>query len=388
MRRPKQLSAAFVRSVSRPGRYGDGRGGFGLSLLVKYTSNGRLSKSWSQRVRIAGRLTNIGLGSWPIVTLAEGRRKAIENRRAVEQGKDPRRGGVPTFEQAVEKVIELHRRTWKPGGKSEGQWRASLTRYAMPKLGRMTVDKITTADVLSVLVPIWNEKRVTAQRVRTRIGAIMKWAVAKNYREDNPAGDALGAALPRGGVRKRHFPALPHSQVAAALETVRTSGAWIGLRLAFEFMVLTAARGGEVRLATWEEIDMEGRVWTIPAGRMKSGRAHRVPLSPAALAVLERAREIPGTTGLVFPSATGRTLSATAPSVFLHDLGIEAVPHGFRSSFRDWTAENGVDHAVAEAALAHVVSNATEAAYRRTDLFENRRKLMGDWAQYLEGRNG
>lgn len=386
MKRPKQLSAAFVRSVSRPGRYGDGYGGFGLSLLVKPMSSGRLSKSWSQRVRINGRPSNLGLGAYPIVTLAEARRKAIQNRRAIEQGKDPRRGGVPTFEQAVGKVIELYRKTWKPGGKSEAQWRASLTRYAMPKLGRMKVDKITTGDVLGVLTPIWNTKRVTAQRVRSRIGAIMKWAVAKGYREDNPAGDAIAAALPRGGVQKKHFPALPHGQVGAALETVRASGSWIGLRLVVEFMILTATRSGEARLATWEELDLEAATWTIPSTRMKFGRAHRVPLSAATIAVLQQAREIPGDTGLIFPSATGKTLSATAPSVFLHDLGIEAVPHGFRSSFRDWCSETGVDRAVAEAALAHVVKNKVEAAYARSDLFDRRRRLMADWAHYLEVR--
>ena len=385
MKRPKKLSAAFVRTVQAPGRFGDGRGGHGLSILVKPTSvPGRLSKSWSQRVRINGRPANLGLGSYPRTTLAEARVKALENRRAIDKGQDPRGGGVPAFEEAVEKVIELHRKTWKLGGKSEGQWRASLTRYVMPQIGRMTVDKITTADVLRVLTPIWNEKRVTAQRVRTRIGAIMKWAVAKGYREDNPAGDAIGAALPRGGIRKQHFPALRHSQVAAALETVRASESWVGLKLAFEFQVLTAARGGEVRLATWDDIDLDGRVWTISASRMKSGRAHRVPLSPAALAVLEKAREIPGDTGLIFRSVTGRTLSATAPSLLLHDNGIEAVPHGFRSSFRDWAAEE-TDHPreVIEAALAHTIRNKVEAAYARSDLFERRRRLMEDWAAYV-----
>ncbi len=382
--RPKSLTATFVRRVSSPGRYGDGRGGFGLSLLVKpMSSTGRLSKSWSQRVRINGHVTNIGLGAWPIVTLAEARRKAIENRRAIEQGKDPRGGGVPTFEQAVENVIQIHRATWRPGGKSEVQWRSSMVQYAMPKLGQMKVDRIATGDVLGVLTPIWSTKRETARRVRGRIGAVMKWAVAKGYREDNPAGDALGAALPRGGVRKQHFPALPHSQVAAALATVEASGVWVGLKLAFRFLVLTATRSGDVRGATWEEID--GDTWTIPANRMKGGREHRVPLSTQALQVLEQAREIPGDTGLIFPSVTGGVVSATAPSILLHKLGIQAVPHGFRSSFRDWAAEEtDCPHPVVEAALAHTVRNKVEAAYARSDLFERRRRLMGDWAQYLQ----
>ena len=379
MKRPKQLSAAFVRSVTRPGRYGDGYGGFGLSLLVKPMSSGRLSKSWSQRVRINGSAANLGLGVYPIVTLADSRRKAITNRRLIERGQDPRGGGVPTFAEAVEKVIELHRKTWKPGGKSEAQWRASLERYATPTLGRMTVDKISTADVLAALIPIWNERRVTAERVRNRIGAVMRWAVAKGYRGDNPAGDAIAAALPRSGVRKQHFPSLPHRQVAAALATVEASAAWVGLRLAFRFLVLTATRSGDVRGARWEEID--GDTWTIPSTRMKAGREHRVPLSREALAVLDRAREIPGNTGLIFPSVTGRKLSATAPSILLHDNGVEAVPHGFRSSFRDWAADNAVDREVAEAALAHVVKG-VEGSYFRSDLFERRHEVMEGWASY------
>ena len=258
-----------------------------------------------------------------------------------------------------------------------------MVQYAMPKLGQMKVDRIATGDVLGVLTPIWSTKRETARRVRGRIGAVMKWAVAKGYREDNPAGDALGAALPRGGVRKQHFPALPHSQVAAALATVEASGVWVGLKLAFRFLVLTATRSGDVRGATWEEID--GDTWTIPANRMKGGREHRVPLSTQALQVLEQAREIPGDTGLIFPSVTGGVVSATAPSILLHKLGIQAVPHGFRSSFRDWAAEEtDCPHPVVEAALAHTVRNKVEAAYARSDLFERRRRLMGDWAQYLQ----
>ena len=363
MTRPKQLSAAFVKTVKRPGRYGDGRGGHGLSLLVKPTTTGRLSKTWAQRLQISGRAVNIGLGSYPVVTLAEARRKALANRRTVALGGDPRGGGIPTFAEAVDKVIVIHRDSWRPGSKSEVQWRASLRDYAAQRLGDKRVDQITTSDVLAVLVPVWSAKRETARRVRQRIGAVMKWAVAEGYREDNPAGDAIGAALPRHGSSTRHFPALPHSQVGAALATVRASGAWIGTKLAFEFLVLTAARSGEARNARWEEIDFENATWTVPGARMKAGRAHRVPLSPHAVAVLEAAREIADGGGLVFPSITGRALSAMTMTKLVRELGIEAVPHGFRSSFRDWAAEK-TDHPreVIEAALAHVVRNKVEAA--------------------------
>ena len=387
MVRPKQLSAAFVKTVKRPGRYGDGRGGHGLSLLVKPTTTARLSKTWAQRLNIAGRAVNIGLGSYPVVTLAEARRKALANRRTVARGGDPRGGGIPTFAEAADKVIAIHRESWRPGGKSEAQWRASLRAYAMPQLGTKRVDRITTSDVLAVLVPIWSSKRETARRVRQRVGSIMKWAVAEGYREDNPAGDAIGAALPRHGKLTRHFPALPHGQVAAALAAVQASGAWIGTKLAFEFLVLTAARSGEVRNAQWQEIDTEGSTWTVPGERMKAGRDHRVPLSRRALAVLGEAHEIASRPGLIFPAPTGRVLSAMTMTKLVRELGIEAVPHGFRSSFRDWAAEK-TDHPreVIEAALAHVVRNKVEAAYRRTDLFERRRRLMEDWADYLTSK--
>ena len=304
MTRPKRLSAAFVRTVKRPGRYGDGRGGYGLSLLVKPTVSGRLSKTWAQRMRISGKPFNVGLGPYPVVTLAEARAKALENRRAIEKGMDPRGGGMPTFERAAETVIALHAKNWK-GDASEKQWRQCFRDYAFPKLGRKRVGEITTADVLACLVPIWNEKRPTASRVRRRIGAVMKWAVAKGYREDNPAGDAIAAALPRGNRRRTHFRALPHAEVAAALEAVRASDAWVGIRLCLEFVALTATRSGEARKARWAEIDRDRATWTVPADRMKAGREHRVPLSSGALAVLARAREIENGSGLIFPSFEG-----------------------------------------------------------------------------------
>ena len=385
MKRPKRLSATFVQKVSQPGRYGDGHGGYGLSLLVKTTSTGRLSKTWSQRIRVNDHPCNVGLGAYPVVTLAEARAAALENRRAVEQGRDPRdrSGGVPTFEQAVEKVIAIHEPTWKDGARSAEIWRSSLRDYAMPRLGRKLVSQITTADVLAVLVPVWNQKRETAKRVRQRIGAIMKWAVAEGYREDNPAGDAIGAALPKGGGPQKHQRALPHAEVKGAVSKVRSSKAWPGTKLAFEFLVLTAARSGEVRGAKWDEIDLEARTWTVPAERIKAAREHRVPLSPRALEVLAEARKLADGSELVFPSPRGKTLSDMTLSKLVKELGIQAVPHGFRSSFRDWAAEcSDAPREVCELALAHVNSDRVEAAYRRTDLFERRRQLMQDWSQY------
>ena len=181
-----------------PGRYGDGRGGHSLSLLAKSTTTGRVSRTWAQRLRIDGKPVNLGLGSFPVVTLAEARAKARANARGVAQGTDPRAAvtTIPTFRDAVDKVIALHRATWKDGGKSAAQWQASLNTYAMPWLGNKPVDRITTADVMAVLMPIWNDKRETARRVRQRLSAVMKWAVAQGYRDDNPAGDAIGPPYP------------------------------------------------------------------------------------------------------------------------------------------------------------------------------------------------
>ena len=279
MKRPKRLSATFVQTVNVPGRYGDGRRGLGLSLLVKPASAGGFSKSWAQRIRQDGRPANLGLGSYPVTTLAAARAKALANARVVAEGCDPRDQGrrAPSFEAAAEKVIEIHGAGWKDGGKSAAQWRASLRDYTLPKIGRKPVNSITTADVMGVLLPIWSTKRETARRVRQRIGAVMKWAVAQGYREDNPAGDAISAALPKNGARRAHQRALPHAEVAAALTRVRESGAYPATALAFEFLVLTACRSGEVRGARWDEVDAETATWTVPAdaheGKTRASRS-------------------------------------------------------------------------------------------------------------------
>lgn len=383
MRKPATLSASFVKRVSKPGRYGDGRGGHGLSVLVVRRKNGRLSKRWSQRIRIDGRETNLGLGVYPAVTLAEARRRALSNRQAVEEGRHPRKSRVPTFGQATEKVIALHRPQWRAGGRTEEHWRASLKTYASG-LTRKRVDQITPADILACLAPIWHQKPETARKVKRRIGAVMAWAVARNHRPDNPA-ESVAAALgsnTNGG--PKHFRALPHSEVAEALRTVAASGAHWATKAAFRFLTLTATRSGEVRGARWEEVNLTEAVWTIPAERSKTGKPFRVALSVAALAVLSEARSHARLDGLVFRSARGKPLSNMTLSKLCKSNGIDCVPHGMRSSFRDWAAETGVRREVAEAALAHVLG-ATEAAYNRTDLLEARREVMEAWARYITG---
>ena len=344
-RRPHNaLSAAFVRTA----KPGDGNG-----LYLRVDRSG--ARRWEQRLRIHGRNRTLGLGGCQLVSLAE----------------------------AAERVLEQKRPGWR-SAKHPRDWIYSLRAYAFPELGHRPVGEITTADILAVLAPIWHDKHVTARRVRQRIGAVMKWAVAMGLRTDNPAGDVLGQALGRHRVIVKHMRALPHAEVAGAIEAVRNSAAGVATKLAFEFMVLTACRSGEVRLAGWDEINLEAGEWTIPGERMKAQRP--LPLSGGAVEILREARTLGGGGGLVFPSPEGRRLSGSTLSTLLRGLRIAAVPHGFRSSFRDWCGEcSNAPREVAEAALAHVVRDKVEAAYARSDLFERRRVLMDDWAAYLAG---
>ena len=387
MKRPRQLSASFVSTVKVPGRYGDGRGGHGISLLVRESSTGRLSKSWAQRLRIAGQPFNVGLGSYPLIALAKARERALGNARLVAEGGDPRIPvpTIPTFAEAVDRVIEIHSEGWKHE-KTEKRWRSTIEAYAMPVLGSKLVSEVTSADVMAILMPIWVSKHETAEKTRERVGVVMKWAVAQGYRNDNPAGPEIIKALPKTTQRAEHFRALPFSEVGKAINKVRATNAWWATQLSLEFLTLTAARSGEARLATWSEINEKTSTWVIPKVRMKQGFEHRVPLSLAALAVLEQARELSDGTGFVFPSPTGKALTDSTMSKLLRDNNIGCVPHGMRSSFRDWAAEcSDVPREIAEHALAHVEGSASELAYRRTDYFEKRRELMEDWSDYVQG---
>ena len=242
--------------------------------------------------------------------------------------------------------------------------------------------------MLEILTPIWHSKAETARAVRQRIRAVLEWAVAMELRADNPCDRVLPVLGPQGDI-VTHRRALGHQDVAAAIETVRASSSAPAIKLAFELLVLTAARSAEIRLATWDEMDVVGGVWTVPATRMKAKRENRVPLCGRAVEVLESARTLGDGGGLVFPMRSGKpTADSTLPMV-LRELGIAAVPHGFHSSFRDWAAER-TDHPceVIEAALAHVVPNKVEAAYARSDLFDRRRRLMDEWVYYLDGQDG
>ena len=382
----QRLSALFVKRVSEPGKYHDEHG---LILRVKPTG----SKQWVQRLVVKGRRRDIGLGGYPLVSLAEARDAAFANRKLARAGGDPlalrRQPDIPTFGDAAEAVIALHAENWKDSGRTAAIWESSLRRYAFPRLGHRLVSDITVADVMAVLVAddFWNHKRETAKKIRRRISTIMRWAVAQGYRDDNPAGEALGAGLPKSTKPVNHHRALPHAAVAGALKTVRGSGAGIATKLAIEFLTLTATRSSEVRLGIWIEVDFEEAVWRVPAERAKTKRTHEVPLSGRTVAILAEAREITDSSGLIFPSPRGKALSDNTLSKLFRELGIDAVPHGARSSFRSWCADSGIDREVAEACLAHVVGG-VEAAYQRSTMFDRRCKVMERWANYLTASEG
>ena len=372
-----------------------------MSLLVKESSTQRPSKSWAQRLRIAGKPIDIGLGAFPVVTLATAREKALANARMVAEGGDPRIPPkvVPTFDQAVDRVVGEHGDSWK-NPKTAKRWRATLVTYASPIIGDMLVSEIDTSHVKQVLMqilageskPIWLSKVETSKKVRERIGMVMKWAIAENYREKgNPAGPEIITALPKQPQQSTHYRALPYDQVGEALAAIRNTDAWWATKACLEFTTLTAVRSGEARLATWDEIDKSTGVWTIPASRMKRNLEHKVPLNYATMDLLREARNLTcpnwfdeGEAGLVFPSLSGKPLTDNTMSKLLRENDIGCVPHGMRSSFSTWAAEcTDFSKEIREHALHHIEGTEAERAYKRTDFFEKRRGLMEGWANYV-----
>ena len=390
--RPYRLTAQYIKDLSQPGRYGDGRGGNGLSLLVKPTARGDAAKSWSQRLQLgAGRVRSIGLGGYPAVTLTAARRAAADNASRVREGRPlaarasaaPGSTG-PTLAEAMEATIAVHSAAWRPGSRTEAQWRRAFEAYLLPDLGRRPVAEITPSDLLGVLEPIVREKPQTGKKVRGWLGMTFKWAATHGHRTDDPTA-ALSGALPRMIGPGRHHRAVPVAEVPAAVAAIRgAAGVWPGTRLALELLVLTACRTGEVLGAHWSEVDLEAWVWTIHGERMKAGVEHQVPLSDPALRVLDEARELADGSGLVFPSQSGRVLHEGALRRLVRDLKLPGSPHGFRSSFRDWAGENGVDRDVAEGSLAHA-RKGVEGAYFRSSLLARRAKLMARWQAFAAG---
>jgi integrase len=373
------LTTARVRQEKKPGRYADGNG---LYLHVSDTG----ARWWVWRGSVYGKRIERGMGSARLIPLAEARETARQWRRLSKGGADPAlerdksKREPLTFEEAARRVWADQIKSQAKNPKHQKQWLKTLVDYAFPVIGSRPVHTVVQSDILRVLAPIWTEKHETARRVRQRIRTVLDWArTAGHFEGVNPV-EGVEKGLPKQRDRVQHFRALPHAELPMLmqrLETVDGMGA-----LALRFAILTAARSGEVRGAAWSEIDTEARVWAIPEERMKAQREHRVPLSDAALAVLDRVRGL--STGLVFPSNRDhRPLSDMTLAAVLKRLNVPVTTHGFRSTFRDWCEEmTGFPREVKEAALAHTVRDKVEAAYRRSDLFDKRRDLMDQWGRF------
>jgi integrase len=382
-----RLSAIKV-AKAKPGMHNDGYG-----LYLRVASGG--SKSWIYRYAVDGKVSDMGLGSALVVTLAQARKIAQECRELRQQGLDPiRHRGASrisrarslTFRECSERYIASHDAGWR-SAKHRESWPRSLQEYVYPIFGDLLVQEIDTARVLDVLSPIWHSKTETAARVRGRLELVLDWATAAGLREgENPARwrGHLAHLLPaRSKVRKIvHHKALPYGQIGAFMTKLRAHPSMAARVL--EFLILTAARLGEARGVIWNEIDLAAKMWTVPADRMKAGKEHRVPLSDAAVALLNDMKAIRRGDFVFHGARDGRPVSAVGCLILVRQLTGETVTvHGFRSCFRDWAAETtGYPNHVVEMALAHQIGNAVEAAYRRGDLFEKRRKLMGAWAKY------
>lgn len=384
-----RLSVITVRNA-RPGMHSDGG-----NLYLQVSDAG--TKSWLFRYGRNGRERYMGLGPVHTVTLAEARADATRCRALLLKGIDPiearraeraanelaKHQGV-TFRECAEKLITSHEASWR-NEKHRRQWRATLEQYAYPVIGSLPAQAIDTALVLKVLEPIWQTRSETAGRLRGRVEAVLDWAKARGLRSgENPARwkGHLDHLLPKRSKLRAvsHLAALPYSDIGAFMQMLRDCEG-VAAR-ALEFIVLTVARTGEVRGMRWPEIDFATKVWTVPAARTKSGREHRVPLSERALAVLTVAGPASGDQ-LVFPNGRGEPLLELAITRVHRRLGYNVTTHGFRSCFKDWASERtSFPNEVSEAALAHVVGDKVEAAYRRGDLFEKRRRLMDAWEQF------
>ncbi|WP_071695820.1 site-specific integrase [Halomonas sp. QHL1] len=381
---------------SKPALTNDGDG-----LYLKIGKSG--GASWIYRFRWDGKLRDMGLGSCSEINLAAAREQATGNRKLVKQGINPLDARLKeekeiqklaiTFTSCAARYIKAHRRSWR-NIKHARQWVSTLKTYARPKIGKKSIDEISTQDVLEVLKPIWTNKNETAKRVQGRVENILDYAAAHGYRDPvNPARwrghlDKL-LAKPSRIQKVNHHPAMPYDEVADFMATVNGYNSLSSKAL--QFLILTATRTSEVLNSEWNELDLNNATWTIPADRMKANREHRVPLSRQAVELLSNLPRVKANTYIFAGMKQGRPLSNMSLLQFMRGLGYgpsgeqgNYVPHGFRSSFRDWTGEvTSYPRDVAEMALAHTIENKVEAAYRRGDLFEKRRAMMQEWADYI-----
>lgn len=391
-KKANELGPLAVSKLTSPGLHFVG-GVSGLALQV-LPSGGR---TWVLRAMMCGRRRDMGLGGFPDVPLADARTAARKARDLIRDGLDPieearaavsarlaRRAKDLTFKEAAVAYIGAHEAGWR-NAKHAAQWKSTLETYAYPVIGSLLVRDIELTHVLAILEPLWQAKTETATRLRGRIEQVLDWATARGHRDGlNPARwrghlDKM-LARPSKVARVVHRAALPVAEMGSFIAALRAAEG-TGAR-ALEFAILTAARSGEVRGATWGEIDLDAATWTVPAERMKAGREHRVPLSAPAIKLLRALPRIAGS-DLVFSAPRGGQLSDMTLTAVLRRMNVAAVPHGFRSTFRDWASERtNYPRDAAEMALAHMIGDKVEAAYRRGDLFEKRRRMMADWATF------
>ncbi len=373
-----KLTVKKVQGRLKPGMHNDGAG-----LYLRVSKSG--AKSWILRCRVHGVKRDIGLGGAAMVSLADARTKAIEMRAIARSGGDPlaernRSRGIPTFEEAARSAWREQVVPTAMSAKHRQQWLATLRAYAFPIIGNRRVDAIQSGDILRVLQPIWLEKPETARRVRQRLRTVFDWSIAAQHRVASNPLAGIERALPKQGDKIRHHAALPYVELPGLMERLASADR-VG-DLAVRFAILTATRSGEVRGASWSEIDLDAAVWTIPADRMKAKEEYRIPLTAKALAVLKQARGLDS--DLVFPGwRQGRPLSDVSLTAVLKRLNVPTTLHGFRSTFRDWASERTTTpREIAEMCLAHTVGSAVERAYARSDLFAKRRDLMARWARF------
>ena len=383
--RPSRLTHRFIKRAE-PGRYGDGRGGNGLSVLITQRPSGRVTRTWSQRIRIKGQITNVGLGVFPAVSLAMARAKAADHVRRVAQGEDIRTQtpAAPTLDAVIDQMIAARTRR-DTSKKTRNDWKR-LRAYCAP-IGSKVVSDVSTADVLSVIEPLWDGRNRTARDVHDFLAAAMRRAIRYGYRTDNPAPkditEDLGKPTP-----KVHHASLAPANVGQALAIIRDCDVWWAVRYCLIFLALTGVRSENARTATWEEmnIDAENPIWTIPAGKMKNRLEHIVPLSAQSVEVLIYAEAMNGNCrGTIFPPKRGgHHISASTLSELMKLLEIPAVPHGFRSSFRNWSGGRAdIAEPVAERVLAHKPKDQTVEAYLNAPFVEERTPVMQMWADYL-----
>ena len=390
-KRPPRLTETFIRSIKEPCKRGDGRGSHGLAIIAREKAGGGLSLFWQQRVLIDDKQRTIGLGNYPEITLKMARVKAFENARKLALGEDilkPKRV-IPTLAEAFDALIALRTPEWNRKGEKKArqtvnQWNLSKDEYCSSILHKRVSD-INAGDVMDVLGPIWIDKSATANNVQSHLKQVMDWAIRVEFRTTNPAVRSnlrlLGTQPP-----PVHHPAAPYQDLGQYLAQVRDSDAWWGEKYCLLFISITADRSGEAREATWDEVDMEKATLSIPAERMKGPDDHVVPLSTQAMEILRLAkRKGRHSRGTIFPPKRGGVfIDASNLSDLTKRLALPFVPHGVRSSFKDWVSENHPEaRELAEMSLAHVVGNRVERAYRRTILLEQRRKLLQEYADFL-----